>query len=101
MVAKGDGAREGRFLKTQPTGSRKFKRQKRNIQSCHSRRTVQTDAKRDVGFSKDQLTFSISVLSSKKIRTRKMATGFRNMKTGLTSVGTDSEKGVEGKARTR
>ena len=37
-------------------------------------------------------------MSSKKIRTRKMATGFRNMKTGLTSERQEGGKGGEGKA---
>lgn len=78
------------MVKIQPTGSQRFKRRRRNrvIQA----RVVQTDAERDVSLSKDQLTLSMSVMSSSKIRTRKMATGFSNMKTGLTSVGTDSGK---------
>lgn len=53
---------------------------------------MQTDAERDVSLSKDQLTLSMSVMSSSKTRPRKMATGISNMKTGLTSVGTDSGK---------
>ena len=80
------------MAKTQPTGSQRFKRQRRNSQSCPSKRVVQTDVERDVSLSKDQLTLSMSVMSSSKIRTRKVATGFSNMKTGLTSVGTDSGK---------
>lgn len=98
MVAKGDGASERRLPKTQPTRSQKCKRQRRNGQSCPSRRMVQTDAERDGSFNKDQLILFILVMSSSKIRTRKMTTGFRNTKTGLTSVGTDSGKGGSGRS---
>lgn len=59
---------------------------------------VQTDAKRNANFCKDQLMLFISVTMSSKIRTRMVATGLNNMEIGLTSVGTDSVKGVREKA---
>lgn len=80
-----------RVPKTQLTGSQTFNRQIWNGQSCPSRRTVQTDTKRDMNLFKGKLTLFISVMKS-KIRTRKMATGLSNMKIGLTSMETDSEK---------
>lgn len=79
--------------KTQLTGSQKCKSQRRNGQSCPSGRTLQKGAERDVRFSEDQLTLSISVKRSSKIGARKMVTRLSNMKTGLISAGATQGRG--------
>lgn len=92
MVANEGGARERRVPKTHSMGNRKFERERRNGWHCLSRRVEQADAKRRCMFRKEPISMIHSMKRSSKIRTRKMATGLSNTKTGLTSVGADSEK---------